>query len=78
MGVDNTFVRSLNAFEEKIVLTVIELKFVSRISIASFFFFLTLLGNTRKYHANIRTFPYETKNPKLKFRINFFLISRTV
>ena len=43
-----------------------------------FFFFLTLLGNTRKYHANIRTFPYETKNPKLKFRINFFLISRTV
>ena len=32
----------------------------------------------RKYNANTRTFTYETKNPKLKFRIDFFLISRTV
>ena len=41
MEVDNTFVRSLNVFEEKIVVTVIELEFVSQTSII---FFLTVHG----------------------------------
>ena len=39
---------------------------------------LDLLDIYRKYHANTRTFTYETKNPKLKFRIDFFFLSYTV
>ena len=39
---------------------------------------LDLLDIYRKYHANTRTFTYETKNTKLKFIIDFFLISHTV
>ena len=52
MEVDNTFIRSLNAFEEKIVVTVIELEFVSQTSIIFcflFFFFLTVQGDFLSY-----------------------------
>ena len=41
MEVDNTFVRSLNFFKEKIVVTVIGLEFVSQTSIIFFVFFKT-------------------------------------
>ena len=46
MEVGNTFIRSLNVFEEKIIVTVIELEFVSQTSIifCFLFFFLTVHG----------------------------------
>ena len=47
---DNTFIRSLNAFEEKLVVTVIEL-FCFLTQDWFFFFFLTLLGNTNQRRA---------------------------
>ena len=39
---------------------------------------LDLLYIYRERLANTRTFTYETKNPKLKFKIDFFPISRKV
>ena len=51
MGVDNTFIRSLNAFEEKLVVTVIELFCFSNQDCFFFFFFLTLHGNTNQRRA---------------------------
>ena len=39
---------------------------------------LDLLDIYRELHVNTKTFTYETKNLKIKSRIDFFLISRAV
>ena len=39
---------------------------------------LDLLDIYRQFHADTKSFTYETKNSKLKSRIDFFLVSRPI